>query len=142
MNIINHHRHRALLLFENNSLSTSMLFSTGAWLWWYYAGMREIYAHRRSVRHLILNMQASNEAESRPTSIAELKRKMRAQLQRDQPELTDAEIERRLERRVQHGMQPCAANLPCRIPPASALNTARAERKDMKRRIRSRRRSR
>lgn len=109
---------------------------------WYYTRMKEVYLHRRSVRHLLSNMKARNEAESRSVPMVELKRIVREQLQREQPELPDHEIERRVERRIEHGMRPCSTGLPREIAPAPALTAAQSQRKEVKRRMRSRRRSR
>ena len=109
---------------------------------WYYTRMKEVYLHRRSVRHLLSNMKARNEAESRSIPMVELKRIVREQLQREQPELSDNEIERRVERRMEHGMRPCSTGLPREISPAPALTAAQSERKAVKHRMRSRRRSR
>lgn len=102
--------------------------------------MKEVYIHRRSVRHLLSNMKARNEAESRSIPLAELNRVVREQLQREQPDLSDNEIERRVERRIAHGMRPCSTGLPREIPSVPAFKVAQSERKEVKRRMRSRRR--
>ena len=58
-----------------------------------------------AVRNLLRNFKERNEAEQKPTSMRDLERQIRAQVQQELPNLTPAEVEARVTRRMMHGMR-------------------------------------
>lgn len=66
-------------------------------------------APRRAIRNIIRNFDIANKAETADVTIEQLAKAMRADLQITRPDLSDAEIERRIERRLGHGLRPTTA---------------------------------
>ena len=63
-------------------------------------------APNRAVRSMLRNFEASNIAERRHVPREAIERQVRALIQRDYPDLAPAEVEKRVARRVEHGMRP------------------------------------
>jgi hypothetical protein len=55
---------------------------------------------------MLRNFEAKNRSERRYVHPEAIERQVRAQVQRDHPDLTPAEVEKRVARRVRHGMRP------------------------------------
>jgi hypothetical protein len=64
------------------------------------------------MRNMLWQMSERNKAERREGSIGNLKRGIRAGLQTQEPDLSDAEIEARVQRRIERGMRPTKDVLP------------------------------
>ena len=60
----------------------------------------------KSVRNMLRNFAARNVVERRHVGPEEIARIVRTQVQKDHPMLSPLEVERRVERRVAHGMRP------------------------------------
>ena len=76
------------------------------------------------MRNLLWQMAERNKAENREGSIEAIKRNIRAGLQAAEPNLTDAQIEARVEQRMQRGMRRTTAVLPEK-PDMAAIVAAR-----------------
>ena len=63
-------------------------------------------ARSNSVRNMLRNFAAKNAVERRHVGPEEIARIVRTQVQKDYPMLSPSEVERRVERRVGHGMRP------------------------------------
>ena len=70
---------------------------------------RPSHAPRRAIRNILRNFGIRNKAETADIPIERLAKAMRADLQNTRPDLSDAEIERRIERRLSHGLRPTTA---------------------------------
>lgn len=67
------------------------------------------HAPKRAIRNILRNFERLNEIENADVPIEQLAKTMRADLQSTRPDMSDAEIERRIVRRLDHGMRPCTA---------------------------------
>lgn len=67
------------------------------------------HAPRRAIRNILRNFDLRNKAETVDVTIEQLAKAMRADLQNTRPDLSDAEIERRISRRLDSGMRPTTA---------------------------------
>lgn len=63
----------------------------------------------RAVRNLLRNMAERNIAEHREGNLDQIRRTIRAELQRRCPDLSNDQIENRIDRRIRRGMQPTTA---------------------------------
>lgn len=78
------------------------------------------HAPRRAIRNILRNFERLNEIENADVPIEQLVKAMRADLQKTRPDLSDDEIERRIERRLEHGIRPTTA-----VPLAHPIPTKR-----------------
>lgn len=75
------------------------------------------HAPRRAIRNILRNFDLRNKAETADVTIEQLAKAMRADLQNTRPDLSDAEIEQRIDRRLERGMQPTTSKpLPRPVP--------------------------
>ena len=77
-------------------------------------------APRRAIRNILRNFERLNEIENADVPIEQLVKAMRADLQSTRPDMSDAEIERRISRRLDSGMRPTTA-----VPLAHPIPTKR-----------------
>ena len=66
----------------------------------------------RAMRNLLRNFEANNKAERRFTPPGALERQFRELVLRDYPDLPPAEVERRVQRRMEHGQRRYDGPLP------------------------------
>ena len=76
--------------------------------------MRRDYTLRRHTQKYLSGMETRNRIERGNSSMENIRRSLRADLQKNFPSLTDSEIEDLVTRRVRQGMKPTNSILPSR----------------------------